>query len=105
MSLSTEKIKEYRRIGHKLKPVVIVGDAGLSEGVQQEIDRALNDHELIKIKVNSADREQKKLVISSICDTHGCILVQSIGNIALVYKQASGDQPALSNIARHYLYK
>ncbi len=105
MSLSTEKIKEYRRIGHKLKPVVIVGDAGLSEGVQQEIIRALNDHELIKIKVHSADREQKKLAISTICETHGCVLVQSIGSVALVFKEAAGERPALSNISRYYLSK
>ena len=105
MSLSTEKIKEYRRIGHKLKPVVIVGDAGLSEGVQQEIIRALSDHELIKIKVHSADREQKKQVISSICETHDCTLVQSIGSVALVFKEAAGERPALSNISRYYLSK
>ncbi len=103
MSLSSEKIKEFRRIGHKLKPVVIIGDAGLSAGVQQEIGRALNDHELIKIKVNAADREQKKRLVSSICESFDCDLVQAIGNIALLYKAAAGDPPPLSNIARYYL--
>ena len=47
MSLSPEQRREYRGIAHNLKPVIIVGDKGLSEGLQEELERALNDHELI----------------------------------------------------------
>ena len=62
MSLSPEQRREYRAIAHNLKPVIIVGDKGLSEGLQEELERALNDHELIKIKVASPVRVLRRRV-------------------------------------------
>ena len=66
MSLSPEQRREYRAIAHNLKPVIIVGDKGLSEGLQEELERALNDHELIKIKVASQDRETRHEAITAL---------------------------------------
>ena len=100
--LSNDKTKEYRRIGHSLKPTVIIGDAGLSEGVCQEIDRALRDHELIKIKMNAANREDKQVLAKEVCSRLNCEIVQLIGNIALLYRAPSGAPSKLSNILRYY---
>lgn len=100
MALSAEKIKTYRGIGHGLKPVVMVADQGLSEGVMLELDRALNDHELIKVKISCPDRTQKKQLIGALCSQAQCDLVQSIGNIILIYRAASKPNPKLSNILR-----
>ena len=50
MALSQDRKKALRTIGHKLNPIVTVAGNGLSENVLIEIDRALEDHELIKIK-------------------------------------------------------
>lgn len=50
MPLTNEQKKQYKSIGHHLKPVLIVAENGLTEGVQAELERALNDHELIKIQ-------------------------------------------------------
>ena len=47
------KIRQLRAIGHKLKPVVTISQAGLTDGVSFELDRALRDHELIKVKIHS----------------------------------------------------
>lgn len=71
MSLSPEQRREYRAIAHNLKPVIIVGDKGLSEGLQEELERALNDHELIKIKVASQDREARQEAITALCESSG----------------------------------
>ncbi|MCF5260803.1 YhbY family RNA-binding protein, partial [Pseudomonas sp. PA-5-4A] len=64
MPLTQEQKKQYKSIGHHLKPVLIVADNGLTEGVLAELERALGDHELIKIKVNILDREARLAAIA-----------------------------------------
>ncbi|WP_305965725.1 ribosome assembly RNA-binding protein YhbY [Marinobacter salsuginis] len=101
MSLSPEQRREYRAIAHNLKPVIIVGDKGLPEGLQEELERALNDHELIKIKVASQDREARQEAITALCESSGAELVQTIGKIAVILRRAKQPNPKLSNLLRH----
>jgi RNA-binding protein len=101
MSLSPEQRRQYRAIAHNLKPVIIVGDKGLSEGLQEELERALNDHELIKVKVASQDREVRQEVIQALCDASGAELVQNIGKIAVILRRAKQPNPKLSNLSRN----
>ena len=101
MSLSPEQRREYRAIAHNLKPVIIVGDKGLSEGLQEELERALNDHELIKIKVANQDREARQEAITALCESSGAELVQTIGKIAVIVRRAKQPNPKLSNLLRH----
>lgn len=101
MSLSPEQRREYRAIAHNLKPVIIVGDKGLTEGLQEELERALTDHELIKIKVASQDREARQQAITELCTQSGAEVVQSIGKIAVVLRRAKQPNPKLSNLLRH----
>ncbi|PSF14248.1 ribosome assembly RNA-binding protein YhbY [Marinobacter shengliensis] len=101
MSLSPEQRREYRAIAHNLKPVIIVGDKGLSEGLQDELERALNDHELIKIKVASTDREARHEAIQALCESSGAELVQTIGKIAVILRRAKKPNPKLSNLLRN----
>lgn len=101
MSLSPEQRREYRGIAHNLKPVIIVGDKGLTEGLQEELERALNDHELIKVKVASQDREARQEAISALCEAAGAELIQVIGKIAVVMRRAKQPNPKLSNLLRH----
>ena len=86
--LLTEKMKrELRGRGHTLKPVVSMGNAGLSKAVLREIELSLEHHELMKIKIGGADREQRQAIITGICDGCGAELVQAIGHIALIYRE------------------
>ncbi|MBN7770667.1 ribosome assembly RNA-binding protein YhbY [Marinobacter daepoensis] len=101
MSLSPEQRRAYRAIAHNLKPVIIVGDKGLSEGLQEELDRALNDHELIKIKIASQDREARQEAIQALCEVSGAELVQTIGKIAVILRRAKKPNPKLSNLLRN----
>jgi RNA-binding protein len=73
---------------------------GLTANVQSEINRALSDHELIKIRVVTDDRESRKTVIKEICETQKATPVQVIGKIALIYRTATELKPQLSNIQR-----
>lgn len=100
MSLSPEQRREYRAIAHNLKPIIIIGDKGLSESVQEELDRALNDHELIKIKVASTDREERQETIKELCASNKAELVQTIGKIAVILRRAKKPNPKLSNLLR-----
>ncbi len=100
MSLNQEQKKHYRSIGHKLSPIVTVGEKGLSDTVSAEINRALNDHELIKVKVVSEDREVKKQLIAELVSQTGATLVQTIGHIALLLRKVDKPNPKLSNLKR-----
>lgn len=101
MSLSADQKKRFRTIAHHLKPVVIVAEKGLSEGVLTELERALEDHELIKLKVNVAEREDKQLIIAEVVAQTGAALVQTIGKIAVLYRAAKKQNPKLSNLVRY----
>ena len=93
-------LKQLRAIGHKLKPVVTVAGNGVSEGVVSEIDRALSQHELIKIKLAVSDRAARAAASEAICQQTGAEVVQSIGNVILVLRRAVEPDPRLSNLLR-----
>ncbi len=80
--------------------MVTIAGNGLSEGVQLEIDRALEDHELIKVKFHVGDRDVKKVLIGELCEQVQAELVQQIGNIALIFREADNPDPKLSNLLR-----
>ena len=88
MPLSEPQKRHLRKLAHKLKPVVILGNAGFSEGVSNELETTLEHHELIKVKVNAGDREERDALITQICERAGCELVQRIGHIAILYRPA-----------------
>ena len=100
MALTNERKKYLRTLGHKLKPVVMVAGKGLSASVISEIDRALNDHELIKVKLAVGDREIKKQLFEEICNQLHAENIQTIGNILLIYRAADKPDPRLSNLLR-----
>tara|TARA_B100001063_G_scaffold230591_1_gene243877 strand:- start:1518 stop:1820 length:303 start_codon:yes stop_codon:yes gene_type:complete len=100
MSLTSEQKKHYRTIGHNLNPLVMVAGKGLTENIQLEVDRALEDHELIKVKFAVGDREVKKQLIKELAGIVEATIVQEIGNIALLYRKAQNPDPRLSNLLR-----
>lgn len=59
MNLSTKQKQHLKGLAHPLKPVVLLGSNGLTEGVLAEIEQALEHHELIKVKIATEDRETK----------------------------------------------
>ena len=98
--MDTAKRKQLRAIGHKLKPVVMIAERGVTEGVEAALERALADHELIKVKLAILEPEDRKLVTRHLCETHKAELVQSIGKVVLLYRAAKKPNPRLSNLLR-----
>ncbi len=79
--------RKLRSQAHSLKPVVMLGNQGLTDNVQSEINQALNDHELIKIRIAGADKEDRNVIAQTICEKQGADLIQEIGHIIAVYRK------------------
>ena len=85
----TNKQKQYLKgLAHSMKPVVQLGNNGLTEGVLAEIENALAYHELIKVKVASDDREEKSLIMDAIVRESGAHKIQAIGHTMVLFKQS-----------------
>lgn len=87
MTLSEAQKKYLRGLGHALKPLIMVGDAGLSESLLVEFESTLAHHELIKVRVRVGDRKARDAIIEQMCSNSGAALVQRVGNMALLYRE------------------
>ncbi len=87
MTLSTPQKKFLRGLGHALQPLIMVGDAGLSDSLLAEFESTIALHELIKIRVRAGDRSARNLIIDELCTRHSAELVQRTGNMALLYRR------------------
>ena len=87
MKISETQKKHLRGLGHKLKPLIIVGDGGLTDSVYNEFDSTLSHHELIKVRVRMGDRQARDELIAELCRRSGAGLITRIGNIALVFRR------------------
>jgi RNA-binding protein len=85
--LTSTQRKHLRGIAHSLKPVVVVGKAGLSESLRAEVDRTLDDHELIKVKLQGCDRRERKTVAGQLVESLQADLVGLIGNVVILYRR------------------
>jgi RNA-binding protein len=91
--LSPAERKLLKARAHALKPVVTVGNEGLSAPVLKEIEISLKAHDLIKIRVTGDDRNARLALLGEICNRSGASPVQHIGKILVVYRE-SQEGPA-----------
>lgn len=103
MSLSTARRKELRTIAHKLNPIITIAGNGLTDNHIEELNRALEDHELIKVKLVIEDRELRKQVAKQTAEAGSAEIVQEIGKVIVLYRKAKEAKPKLSNILRNPL--
>ena len=80
---------------HALDPVVLIGDSGLTAAALEEIDRSLNAHELVKVRVAGEDRAVRESILRLVCEQLGAAAVQHIGKILIVFRQAPEDKPKI----------
>jgi RNA-binding protein len=86
MKLNSQQIKRLKQQAHHLKPVVMLGQLGLSDNVMHEIDLSLLAHELIKVKLAGLDRQDRVKIGNEISQRLQANLVQIIGQIAILYR-------------------
>ena len=85
--LPAKRRSELRAQAHKLAPVVIIGDKGLTDTVMAEIDRSLKAHELIKVRAATNEREARDAWLDKICETLEAHPVQQIGKVFVLYRE------------------
>ena len=100
MTLSASEKKKFRQIAHHLDAIVMIGDQGVSAGVIQETERALSDHELIKVKIAIVEREDRKAAAAALATACNAELVHTIGKVVVLFRANKKANPKLSNILR-----
>ena len=101
MQLDNETIKRLKSIGHELKPIVMIGNKGIPPAISEEIDRALSDHELIKVKLPAGTKHERDIVSTEIATTANANVIHTIGRMALLLRQNPNANPKLSNLTRY----
>lgn len=92
MGLNGKQKRQLRALGHHLSPVVQVGSDGVTEGVIGAVSQALQDHELIKVKIADEDRESRALAVKKLCEGSASQVAQTLGRTVLLFKQRKKDQ-------------
>lgn len=95
-TLSPRRRSELRSQAHKLSPTVMIGDKGLTDEVLAEIDRALQAHELIKVRAATDDRDARNVWMESICGKLEAHPVQQIGKVLVIYRENAEKKATVS---------
>ncbi len=93
MAVNDKQRRYLKGLAHPLKPVVLIGNSGLTDNVLSEIDNALNHHELIKVRVSGQERADRKQMLDTIATKTGADLIMVIGHIGGFYRPA--EKPAI----------
>jgi RNA-binding protein len=87
MPLSERQKKHLRRLAHALRPIVMLGNGGLTDGVVSELERALTDHELVKVAARVGERDARNAALAALVSRTGAELVQRVGNVGVFYRR------------------
>lgn len=87
MALSNLQKRHLRSLAHHLKPVVMIGQHGLKDSILDELEIALDVHELVKVRVSAEDRDDRTEMIERLVAASGAELVQTIGHIAVLFRR------------------
>ena len=94
VSLTPRERSHLKARAHALEPVVLVGNAGLTDKVAAEVDRALTAHELIKVRIGGADREAREALCDAICARAGAAEVQRVGKVLVLWRPKPDEASA-----------
>ena len=95
MTLTEKQKKHLRRLAHPLSPVVMLGNAGLTAGVVKELERALTDHELVKVSARVGERSVRDAALDDLAKQTSSEIVQRIGNVGLFYRRGAQIPPKI----------
>src|SRR5271165_466081 len=87
VALSEKQKKHLRRLAHPMSPVVMLGNAGLTDGIVNELDRALTDHELVKVSARVGDRTSRDAALGEMAARTASELVQRVGHVGVFYRR------------------
>jgi RNA-binding protein len=87
MALTPKFRQQLKALAHALKPVIYIGQNGFTEAVKKETELALDTHELIKVKIQIKEREERWAILDEICQATQAEKVQAIGQIGVIYRK------------------
>lgn len=93
--LTSKQVSYLKSLSHNLKPVVIIGNKGLTESVSKEIEANLDAHELIKIQVKEVSKVKRNLILDSLCEKIRAERVNHIGRQFIIFKASQKSKIAL----------
>jgi len=94
MALNEKQKKHLRRLAHPMSPIVMLGNAGLTDGVVNELDRALTDHELVKVSARIGERTVRDAALGEMATRTASELVQRVGHVGVFYRRR-GELPKI----------
>ncbi|HKT41703.1 MAG TPA: ribosome assembly RNA-binding protein YhbY [Rhodanobacteraceae bacterium] len=95
MALTSSQIRYLRGLAHPLKPVLLMGGKGVTAGVLKELEQALDDHELIKVRLSGGDRDARAADLVRLVESSHAEAVQTIGHIAVLYRR-NDEKPQIA---------
>lgn len=90
--LTPARRRDLRAQAHHLNPVVTVAGNGLTPAVLAEVERSLQAHELIKVRVQGAEREQRDALMTELCEAVEASPVQHIGNVLVIWRERREEE-------------
>lgn len=87
MPLSPAQRRYLRGLAHPLKPVLMLGGKGVTPSLLAELEHALDDHELVKVRLSGADRMEREAALTQLLEASGAESVQHIGHVAVLYRR------------------
>ncbi len=94
-ALTQSQRRYLRGLCHELKPVVMLGNKGVTGAVTAELEHAIDHHELVKVKLSGGDREERQRQLDALLDATGAELVQQIGHVVSLFRR-NPDKPGLA---------
>ncbi|PWF24106.1 YhbY family RNA-binding protein [Corticimicrobacter populi] len=98
LEITPRERSALRAEAHPLRPVVLIGDKGLSDPVLKEIDRNLNAHGLIKVRVSGADRADREVLLQTICESLSCAPVHHLGKTLILFRRAAAQPESVADL-------
>jgi len=86
LTVTTRQRAALRARAHGLEPVVQIGEKGITDGIAAEVDRSLAAHELIKVKLPGADREERAALAATLAERTESAVVQEVGRILVLWR-------------------
>ncbi|MEO6966851.1 MAG: ribosome assembly RNA-binding protein YhbY [Rhodanobacteraceae bacterium] len=95
MALTPAQRRYLRGLAHPLKPVLMLGGKGVTPSLLAELEHALDDHELVKVKLSGTDRAERESSLAQLIDASRAEKVQTIGHVAVLYRH-NDEQPRIA---------
>lgn len=92
--ITSQERSTLRAAAHSLRPVVLIGDRGLTESVLKEIDLHLTAHKLIKVRASGQERAERDVLLETICQSLSCAPIHHLGKTLIIYRPDPQAAPA-----------